>query len=127
MLAKLPQKTLKLPFINKLTIISLVLLMGLGLSAAYFTVPFLQTHIPAPNNMIGNTTNNTLSAPVSHTTTSIINIQTQQINATPTTNTNKGTLSTPSINTSKQNNNSSETSTTNNSKKSTTSKSTTNS
>lgn len=90
MLAKMPQKTVKSPFRNKLTIISLVLLMGLGVSAAYFTVPFLQSPIPAPNNLIGNTTNNTVATPVSHTNTSL-EIQTPQVNATST---NTSTVST---------------------------------
>ncbi len=61
MLAKMPQKTVKSPFRSKLTIISVVLLMGLGISAAYFTVPFLQAPIPTPQNLIGNTTNTTVS------------------------------------------------------------------
>ena len=78
MLAKMPQKTVKSPFRNKLTIISVVLLMGLGLSAAYFTVPFLQAPIPTPQNLIGNTTNTT----VSHTGASAVKIQTPQVTST---------------------------------------------
>ena len=74
MLAKMPQKTVKSPFRNKLTIISVVLLMGLGISAAYFTVPFLQAPLPTPQNLIGNTTNTTVS-PVSHTGESAVNPQ----------------------------------------------------
>jgi hypothetical protein len=102
MLAKMPQKTAKSPFRNKLTIISLVLLMGLGLSAAYFTVPFIESPIPAPNNLIGNTTNNTVSSPVSHSNISEIKIQTPQENSTPTTNTTTS-ASTQTDNTSVQN------------------------
>jgi hypothetical protein len=102
MLAKMPQKTAKSPFRNKLTIISLVLLMGLGLSAAYFTVPFIQSPIPAPNNLIGNTTNNTVSSPVSHTNISGIKIKTPQVNNTPT-NTTISTANTPSNSTTTQN------------------------
>ena len=129
MLAKMPQKTVKSPFRNKLTIISLVLLMGLGLSAAYFTVPFLQVPLTSPNNLIGNTTNKTVSSPVSHTNASSIEIQTPQ--ATQTTSTNTSTVSTPSTskdsNTSKQGTNTSKTTTTNNSKTTTNSKTNTNS
>jgi hypothetical protein len=126
MLTKMPQKTVKSPFRNKLTIISLILLMGLGLSAAYFTVPFLQVLMPTPNSLIGNTTNNTVSAPVSHTSESSIKIPPQE-NITSTTNTNTSTVSTPSISTSKQVTNTSKgtntsKTTTNNSKKSTNSK-----
>jgi hypothetical protein len=123
MLAKMPQKTVKSSFRNKLTIISLVLLMGLGLSAAYFTVPFLQSPIPTTNNLIGNTTNNTVAAPVSHTNASAIGIETPQVNTTST-NTNKSTGNTPSASTSKQVNNTSNQGT--NKQGSNTSKTTTN-
>jgi hypothetical protein len=115
MLAKMPQKTAKSPFKNKLTILSLILLMGLGLSAAYFTVPFLQVPIPAPDNLIGNTTNNTISAPLTHTGASAIKIQTPNVNTTPTTNTTSTNVNTQNT-TSKQNTNISKRSTTTNSK-----------
>ena len=78
MLAKMPQKTVKSPFRSKLTIISVVLLMGLGVSAAYSTVPFLQAPIPTPQNLIGNTTNTT----VSHNGASSVKIQTPQVTST---------------------------------------------
>ena len=128
MLAKMPEKTVKSPLRNKLTIISLVLLMGLGLSAAYFTVPYLQTPMPSPNSLIGNTTNNTVSSPVSHINSSSIKIQTPQENTTPTANTNTSTVSTPSTskqvnNTGKQVNNTSK-NTSNNSKTTTNSQTT---
>ncbi len=103
MLAKMPQKTVKSPFRNKLTLISLVLLMGLGLSAAYFTVPYIESPIPAPNNLIGNTTNNTVSSPISHTNISGIKLQTPQDNNIPTTNTTTSTANTSSNITSTQN------------------------
>ena len=122
MLAKMPQKTVKSPFRNKLTILSLVLLMGLGLSAAYFTVPFLEVPVPTPDNLIGNTTNNTVSAPVTHTGSSAIKIQTPSNNTTTnTTSTNVNNQST----TGKQNTNTSKTSSS--SKTTTTTKSNTNS
>jgi hypothetical protein len=95
MLAKMPQKTVKSPFKNKFTIISMILLVGLGISAAYFTVPFLQSPIPTPNNIIGNTSNTTVSAPISHKNASEFNIQT-----TASTN-NTTTTATPNNNTSK--------------------------
>ena len=133
MLAKMPQKTANSPFRNKLTIISLVVLMGLGLSAAYFTVPFIQSPIPAPNSLIGNTTNNTVSSPVSHTNISGIKIQdnsTPTTNTTSTANTTSNITSTQNTDTNKQssnlgqqNNNAPKTST-NSSKTSTTSKTT---
>lgn len=123
MLAKMPQKTAKSSFKNKLTILSLILLMGLGLSAAYFTVPFLQVPIPAPDNLIGNTTNNTLSAPVTHTGASSIKIQ-KPVNNASTTNSTSTNVNTQNT-TSKQNKNISKRSTTNNSKTSS-SKTTTN-
>lgn len=125
MLAKMPQKTSKSPFRNKLTIISLVLLMGLGLSAAYFTVPFLQVPIPAPDNLVANATNTTVSGPVSHVGASTVKVQTPQANATQTTNTTTNNVNTPNIN---MNNNTSKydtntkTSKTNNSNTSNTSK-----
>jgi hypothetical protein len=124
MLAKMPQKTAKSPFKNKLTILSLILLMGLGLSAAYFTVPFLQVPIPAPDNLIGNTTNNTISAPLTHTGASAIKIQTPNVNTTPTTNTTSTNVNTQNT-TSKQNTNISKRSTTTNSKTLSSSKTTT--
>jgi hypothetical protein len=123
MLAKMPQKTAKSPFKNKFTILSLVLLTGLGLSAAYFTVPFLQAPLPAPNNLIGNTTNTTesipVSTPVSHTNTSSVKIQGQQ--AAPTANSTSD-VNTTKTDTTKQNTNTSKTSSTNNSKTTKTSK-----
>lgn len=125
MLAKMPQKTAKSPFKNKFTILSLVLLMGLGLSAAYFTVPFLQAPLPAPNNLIGNTTNTTesipVSTPVSHTNTSSVKIQGQQAAPTPTANSTSD-VNTTKTDTTKQNTNTSKTSSTNNSKTTKTSK-----
>ena len=118
MLAKMPQKTVKSPFRNKLTILSLVLLMGIGLSAAYFIVPFLQVPVPTPDNLIGNTTNNTVSAPVTQIGSSEIQ--------TPAANT---TTNTTSTNVNNQNNtgnqNTSKTSTATNSKTSSSSKTTT--
>ena len=125
MLSKMPQKTVKSSFRNKLTIISLILLMGLGLSAAYFTVPSLQSPIPTTNNLIGNTTNNTITAPVSHTNASTIGIETPQVNTTST-NTNKSTGNTPSASTSKQVKNTSNKGTNTNKQGSNTSKTTTN-
>jgi hypothetical protein len=112
MLAKMPQKTVKSPFKNKFTIISVVLLMVLGLSAAYFTAPSLQGTISTPNNLIGNTSNTTISSPVSHKNASVVKIQ-----ATPAP-TNNTTTTTASVNTSKTSTNKQNTSisTTHNSK-----------
>ena len=120
MLAKMPQKTIKSPFRNKLTIISVVLLMGLGVSAAYFTVPFLQAPLPTPQNLIGNTTNTTVS-PVSHT--GISAVQTPQVTTNPATNTTTGSGNTTKIKTPNTTNNNQDTGTSSNiSKTSTTTK-----
>ncbi len=121
MLAKMPQKTVKSPFKNKLTIISVVLLMGLGVSAAYFTVPFLQAPLPTPQNLIGNTTNTTV-LPVSHTGVSAV--QTPQVTTNPT-NTTTASANTTKIKTPNTTNNNQDTGTSSNiSKTSTTTKTT---
>jgi hypothetical protein len=113
MLAKMPQKTVKSPFKNKFTIISVVLLMVLGLSAAYFTVPSLQGTISTPNNLIGNTSNTTISAPVSHKNASVFKIPATPVPTNNTTTASPVNVNTSKTSTNKQNTN---TSTTNNPK-----------
>ncbi len=127
MLARMPQKTKKSPFRNKLTILSMVLLMGLGLSAAYFTVPYLQAPNPGPENLIGNTSNNTVSSPASNTSRSEIKILTPQANSTSQNKTTPNTsMNTQNTSTTKKSTpNTSKTTTSKTSPSSTTSKKTT--
>ncbi len=67
MLAKMPQQTdtspqsEASPFRNKLTVFSLVLFLGVGLSAGYMIFPLLQPATPV--NVSNNTTEVVLSAP----------------------------------------------------------------
>jgi hypothetical protein len=74
MLAKMPQETDRLPsteaspFRNKLTLLSLVIFLGIGLSAGYMMFPLLQS--PKPVNVSNNTTEIVLSAPADHVNSS---------------------------------------------------------
>ena len=77
MLAKMPQETDKSsrneasPFRNKLTLLSLVFFLGVGLSAGYMMFPLLQS--PTPVNVSNNTTEIVVSAPTNHINTSAVN------------------------------------------------------
>jgi hypothetical protein len=77
MLAKMPQVTDKSsstessPFHNKLTLLSLVIFLGIGLSAGYMMFPLLQS--PTPVNVSNNTTEIVLSAPTNHINASAVN------------------------------------------------------
>ena len=77
MLAKMPQVTDKSsstetsPFRNKLTLLSLVIFLGVGLSAGYMMFPLLQS--PTPVNVSNNTTEIVVSAPTNHINTSAVN------------------------------------------------------
>ena len=70
MLAKMPQQidtspqNEASPFRNKLTVFSLVLFLGVGLSAGYMIFPLLQPVTPV--NVSNNTTEVVLSAPTNH-------------------------------------------------------------
>ena len=70
MLAKMPQQTdissqsEASPFRNKLTIFSLVLLLGVSISGGYMMFPLLQPTTPV--NVSNNTTEVVLSAPTNH-------------------------------------------------------------
>ena len=70
MLAKMPQQIDTSPqhevspFRNKLTVFSLVLFLGVGLSAGYMIFPLLQPATPL--NVSNNTTEVVLSAPTNH-------------------------------------------------------------
>ncbi len=76
MLAKMPQVTDKSsntessPFRNKLTLLSLVIFLGVGLSAGYMMFPLLQS--PTPVNVSNNTTEIVVSAPTNHMNTSAV-------------------------------------------------------
>ena len=77
MLAKMPQVTDKSsstetsPFRNKLTLLSLIIFLGVGLSAGYMMFPLLQS--PTPVNVSNNTTEIVVSAPTNHINTSAVN------------------------------------------------------
>ena len=77
MLAKMPQVTDKSsstetsPFRNKLTLLSLIIFLGVGLSAGYMMFPLLQS--PTPANVSNNTTEIVVSAPTNHINTSAVN------------------------------------------------------
>jgi hypothetical protein len=92
MLAKMPQETDRLqsteasPFRNKLTLLSLVIFLGIGLSAGYMMFPLLQS--PTPVNVSNNTTEIVLSAPADHINSSAVNNATVKNKTANTTNAN---------------------------------------
>jgi hypothetical protein len=77
MLAKMPQvtdnasRTESSPFRNKLTLLSLLIFLGIGLSAGYMMFPLLQS--PTPVNVSNNTTEIVVSAPNNHINTTTAN------------------------------------------------------
>jgi hypothetical protein len=92
MLAKMPHVTDKSsntessPFRNKLTLLSLVIFLGIGLSAGYMMFPLLQS--PTPLNVSNNTTEIVVSAPTNHINTSAVkNATVKNKTANPTNNT----------------------------------------
>ncbi len=108
MLAKIPSQNSKSPFKNKFTILSVLVLIGLGLSAAYVVVPFIQAPtIHAPTKLVGNTTQTTLSSPanqnnapvtINNGATNTTASNTTSINDNSAINNNKNTTSTKNSN-----------------------------
>ena len=97
MLAKMPHETDKSsrneasPFHNKLTLLSLVIFLGVGLSAGYMMFPLLQS--PTPVNVSNNTTQIVVSAPTNHINTSAVKNATVKNKTANTTNNTKMKIS----------------------------------